>query len=73
MEREHVTTHFVAPKSIVLSIKVRRFAKWNGELWGTDIPRVHWKSKRPHERPKGPINRKVILSWACGGTISKTG
>jgi hypothetical protein len=28
-------------------------------LWGTDIPRVHWKDKRPHESPKGPINRKV--------------
>jgi hypothetical protein len=33
-------------------------------LWGTDIPRVPWKDKRPHERPKGPINRKVIPSWA---------
>jgi hypothetical protein len=42
-------------------------------LWGTDIPRVHWKSKRPHERPKGPINHKVILSWAWGGTISEAG
>src|SRR5688572_30105579 len=31
MEREQVTTHFVAPKSVVLSIKVRRFAMWNGE------------------------------------------
>jgi hypothetical protein len=31
MEREQVTTHFVTPKSVVLSIKVRRFAKWNGE------------------------------------------
>jgi hypothetical protein len=40
-------------------------------LWGTDIPRVHWKDKKPHERPKGPINRKVIPSWAWGGTISK--
>jgi hypothetical protein len=40
-------------------------------VWGTDIPRVHWKSKRHHERPKGPIHRKVILSWAWGGTISK--
>jgi hypothetical protein len=20
-------------------------------LWGTDIPRVHWKAKRPRERP----------------------
>jgi hypothetical protein len=44
-----------------------------GGLWGTDIPWVHWKSKRPHERPKGPINRKVILSWAWGGIISKAG
>ena len=31
MERELVTTHFVTPKSVVLSIKVRGFAKWNGE------------------------------------------
>ncbi len=31
MEREQVTTHFVTPKSVVLSIKVRRFAKWNGK------------------------------------------
>jgi hypothetical protein len=43
------------------------------KLWGTNIPRVHWKSKRPHERPKGPINCKVILSWVWGGTISKAG
>jgi hypothetical protein len=35
-------------------------------LWGTDIPRVHWKDKRPHERPEGPIIRKVIPSWAWG-------
>jgi hypothetical protein len=34
------------------------------KLWGTDISRVYWKGKRPHERPKGPINRKVIPSWA---------
>jgi hypothetical protein len=40
-------------------------------VWGTDIPRVHWKDKRPHERPKGPINRKVIPSWAWGGTTSE--
>jgi hypothetical protein len=38
---------------------------------GDRYPRVHQKSKRPHERPKGPINRKVILSWAWGGTTSK--
>jgi hypothetical protein len=42
-------------------------------VWGTDIPRVHWKGKRPHERPKGPINRKAIPSWAWGGTTSKAG
>jgi hypothetical protein len=40
-------------------------------LWGTDIPRVHWKDKRPHERPKGPINHKVIPSWAWGRTTSE--
>src|SRR6187455_684932 len=31
MEREQVTMHFVTPKSVVLSIKVRRFTKWNGK------------------------------------------
>jgi hypothetical protein len=38
---------------------------------GTDIPRVHWKAKRPRERPAGPIIRKVIPSWAWGGTSGK--
>ena len=33
-------------------------------VWGTDIPWVHKKNKRPHERPKGPIIRKVIPLWA---------
>jgi hypothetical protein len=28
------------------------------EVWGTNIPQVHWKDKRPHERPKGPITRE---------------
>jgi hypothetical protein len=41
------------------------------DVWGTDIPRVHWKDKRPHERPKGPINCKVIPSWAWGRTTSE--
>jgi hypothetical protein len=40
-------------------------------VWGTDIPRVHWKDKRPHERPEGPISHKVIPSWAWGGTTSE--
>jgi hypothetical protein len=42
-----------------------------GKCGGTDIPRVYWKDKRPHERPKGQINRKVIPSWAWGGTTSE--
>jgi hypothetical protein len=33
---------------------------WEVLLWGTDIPWVHQKDKRPHKRPKGPIIRKVI-------------
>jgi hypothetical protein len=40
-------------------------------VWGTDIHRVHWKDKRPHERPKGPINRMVTPSWAWGGATRK--
>jgi hypothetical protein len=32
------------------------------DVWGTDIPRVHWKDKRHHERLEGPIIRKVIPS-----------
>jgi hypothetical protein len=35
-----------------------------GGLWGTDIPWVHQKDKRPHKRPVGPIVREVIPSWA---------
>jgi hypothetical protein len=50
-------------------------------LLGTDIPRVHQKDKRPHERPVGPMIREIIPSWAwertpgepgLGGTPSKT-
>jgi hypothetical protein len=43
----------------------------NLSLWGMDIPWVHQKDKRPHERPVGPIIRKVIPSWAWGGTFSE--
>jgi hypothetical protein len=35
-----------------------------GLVWGTDIPWVHLKDKRPHERPKSPITREVTPSWA---------
>jgi hypothetical protein len=52
-------------------LRQRRSKELATNVWGTDIPRVHWKDKRPHERPKGPINRKVTPSWAWGGTISK--
>ena len=43
MEREQVATHFVTPKSVVLSIKVRGFTKGNGKqmsigiLWNTRV------------------------------------
>jgi hypothetical protein len=40
-------------------------------VWGTDIPRVHQKEKMPREGPVGPIIRKVIPSWAWGGTSNK--
>jgi hypothetical protein len=52
----------------------RRYYSTRGttrSVWGTDIPRVHWKDKRPHERPGGPIIRKVIPSWAWGRTTSE--
>jgi hypothetical protein len=51
-------------------LKSAEVFQW-GSVWGTDIPRVHWKAKRPRERPVGPIIRKVIPSWAWGGTSGK--
>src|SRR5688500_2366758 len=39
MKREQMTTHFVTPKSIVLSIKVWRFTKWNGKQMSIGIMR----------------------------------
>jgi hypothetical protein len=41
-------------------------------LWGTDIPWVHYKDKRPHVRPKGPIIRNVIPLVGLRGTTSET-
>jgi hypothetical protein len=41
------------------------------KVWGTDIPRVHQKDKMSHEGPVGPIIRKVIPSWAWGGTSNE--
>jgi hypothetical protein len=49
------------------------FTPGSPAVWGTDIPWVHWKDKRPHERPEGPIIRKVTSSWAEGGTLAKVG
>jgi hypothetical protein len=40
-------------------------------VWGTDIPRVHWKDKRPCERLVGSIIRKVTSLWAEGGAPAK--
>ena len=56
MEREQVTTHFVTPKSVVLSIKVRRFTKWNGEQMSIGIMR----NTRIIER-KVRVNRFLFL------------
>jgi hypothetical protein len=53
---------------IVLSLIV---CVHKNSLWGTDIPRVHQKDKRPHERLVGPIIREVIPSWAWGRTTSE--
>jgi hypothetical protein len=39
MKREQVATHFVTPKSIVLSIKVWRLTKWNGKQMSIGIMR----------------------------------
>jgi hypothetical protein len=43
-----------------------------GATFGDGYPRVHRKGKRPHKRPVGPIIRKVIPSWAWGGTSNAT-
>jgi hypothetical protein len=42
-----------------------------GGVWGTDIPWVHQKDKRPHERAVGPIIREIIPSWAWERTHSE--
>jgi hypothetical protein len=39
MKREKVTTHFVTPKSVVLSIKVLRFTKRDRKQMGIGIIR----------------------------------
>jgi hypothetical protein len=39
MKRKKMTTHFVTPKSVVLSIKVWRFTKRNREQMGIRIIR----------------------------------
>jgi hypothetical protein len=39
MKREQVATHFMTPKSVVLSIKVWRFTKWNGKQMSIGILR----------------------------------
>jgi hypothetical protein len=49
MEREEVTTHFVTPKSIVLSIKVRRFTKRNRKQMSIGIIRNTRIIKRKFE------------------------
>jgi hypothetical protein len=56
MKRKQVATHFVTPKSVVLSIKVWRFTKWNGEQMSIGIMR----NTRIIER-KVRVNRFLFL------------
>jgi hypothetical protein len=56
MKREQVATHFVTPKSVVLSIKVWRFTKWNGKKMSIGIMR----NTRIIER-KVRVNRFLFL------------
>ena len=56
MKREQVATHFVTPKSVVLSIKVRRFTKWNRKQMSIGIMRNTSVIKR-----KVRVNRFLFL------------
>src|SRR5688572_14132264 len=56
MKREQVATHFVTPKSVVLSIDVWRFTKWNGKQMSIGIMR----NMRIIER-KVRVNRFLFL------------
>jgi hypothetical protein len=56
MKREQMTTHFVTPKSVVLSIKVRRFTKWNRKQMSIGIMRNTRVIKR-----KVRVNRFLFL------------
>jgi hypothetical protein len=55
--------------SVALEKDVAEEAK--SPMWGTNIPQVHLKDKMPREGPVGPTIRKVIPSWAWGGTSNK--
>jgi hypothetical protein len=56
MKREQVATHFVTPKSVVLSIKVWGFTKWNGKQMSIGIMRNTRVIKR-----KVRVNRFLFL------------
>jgi hypothetical protein len=56
MEREQVATHFVTPKSVVLSIKMWGFTKWNGKQMSIGIMRNTRIIKR-----KVRVNRFLFL------------
>jgi hypothetical protein len=60
----------VIPKKMIPNIYVFSATMLDG-IVGDRYPPGPLKSKRPHERPKGPINHKVILSWAWGETTHK--
>jgi hypothetical protein len=50
---------------------MENFQICKGEGVGDRYPPGPLKSKKPHGRPKGPINHKVILLWAWGETTSR--
>jgi hypothetical protein len=56
MKREQMATHFVTPKSVVFSIKVWGFTKWNGKQMSIGIMRNTRRIKR-----KVRVNRFLFL------------
>src|SRR6187455_282701 len=68
MERAQVTTHFVTPKSVVLSIKVRRFAKWNGEQMSICTLRNTRVVKRKVRINRFPSLVVVVVVVLLGGS-----
>jgi hypothetical protein len=59
----------VVPNDIVTDVKAAPDAL--SRLWGTDIPRVHWKAKRPRERPWAQYFTRPSLRGPGEGRLVK--